>query len=922
MAMAMALSSSREPRAPLRDTYTGRRFQRRHWRRISAAQASDDFMTQILRENPSRVERKCLSGDRMLSLKEWRLQRVPLWSKLLAKIEPLVEKAREVRPQEKKTPETTSQAAKGRSVFLPDLLRAYKGNLYVPEEIFMGHVAEAEEFAREFAELPVMIFQDFVNVMQSDQVAQIKSKGTQFIVELKELSGERSAQAQKWSMQLTEAQAKYVLSQYRGYHHEIQPRFAPTVIQPPPTPNPVSSAISNRLMLELSTVVSLISVAAFAVGKFAAGAASALASVAAFVIFRVLLPTITPIMGPFLSLTMGVVRIILGTGEAGMRTGLLGLFTGFTGFVTSGDLLSALRIIISMIFVIVMMAAFAKFTITRRSRDHQKWDIWQAIEFGQSKPQARVKGSTGVMFKDVAGIDEVVKELQELVVYLKDPERFARMGTKPPHGVLLEGPPGCGKTLLAKAVAGEAGVPFYQMAGSEFVEVLVGVGAARMRDLFLRAKVNRPAVVFIDEIDALGGARSEFHGKRAMDDKTATFHAGTQERETTLNQLLIELDGFDTGKGVIFLGATNRADMLDPALLRPGRFDRRILISPPKASARYEILKVHSEKVKLDSSVDLWPYAKSLNGWSGAELAQLMQESALVAIRKGHKSITRHDVDTAVDRLTIGPEVYGVGRRQSVHRRLASIEIGMAMVAHLLRSTENAEVEPCDRISIVPRGKTYSRTIYHTLDDDAYLFARRPTLIHRLKVMLGARIGEELIYGHDTSTLSAAYLADASWLARKIFSIWNVDGRISMHGERSPWERSSQFGPPTWFEGGLYNDYDLVGQSIDPRMDEDVAVRTKALMEKAYDETLSLLKPYKAALTKALHVIMEKEEMFGEELDVILKRYPSGYQVELVDSEEQPGYLVSDSSDTKLVLELAGGSSKESAWSKNNDTMA
>ncbi|KAC9521249.1 hypothetical protein E3N88_45692 [Mikania micrantha] len=310
--------------------------------------------------------------------------------------------------------------------------------------------------------------------------------------------------------------------------------------------------------------------------------------------------------------------------------------------------------------------------------------------------ETQTMGSTGVTFDDVAGIEIAVEEFQELVKYLKNPELFDKMGIKPPHGVLLEGPPGCGK-------------------------------------------VNKQSVIFIDEIDALATRRQGIFSDKTDD----LYNAATQERETTLNQPLIELDGFDTGKGVIFLGATNRKDLLDPALLRPGRFDRKIRIRPPNAKGRLEILQVHARKVKLSESVDLSVFARNLPGTSffnsyshiqsGAKLAQLLQEAALVAVRNKHKSILQSDVGEAVDRLTVGPKRVALDLGHQGQCRRATTEVGTALTSHLIRRTENADVEPCDRISIHPRGQTLSQVVFNRLDDEKYIFERRPQLLHCLQ---------------------------------------------------------------------------------------------------------------------------------------------------------------------------------------------
>ncbi|MCO5611199.1 hypothetical protein L7F22_065449 [Adiantum nelumboides] len=669
----------------------------------------------------------------------------------------------------------------------------------------------------------------------------------------------------------------------------------PAVVVPAQNPNPVASSISGKVVLELAVASGLIASMAYTVGGFVAALVLAGVSVATVLVAYTVPSLLAPLIWPVRMIVVKILEVI-GTVLFGGFTrdtfgkrGLLGIITSMYRVFTSGDFTTSVRLLAIMIFVGGLMASIARFTLTRRPKDFTKWDLWQAIEFGQSKPQARIEGTTGVLFEDIAGINEVVEELQELVHYLKNPERFNQMGTKPPHGVLLEGPPGCGKTLLAKAIAGEAGVPFYQMAGSEFVEVLVGVGAARVRDLFKRAKINRPSVVFIDEIDALGSARQGSDGGDMEE-----YNAGSQERETTLNQLLIELDGFDTGKGVIFLGATNRRDMLDPALLRPGRFDRKIKVKPPRANGRLEILKVHAKTVKLAPEVDLWAVAKNLPGWTGAELAQLLQEGAMMAVRNGHPHIIQKDLDLAVDRITVGPQRFGVGRGLPVHQRMATLEVGLALTTHILRRLEGAKLEYCERVSIVPRGETLSRTIFERLDDEGYFFERRPQLLHRLQVFLGGRAAEETMYGRDTSNWSVASLRDASWLARKLVTVFNLEGPMTVRGEQPPWTCDVSFtGPPLSFEGWLYEDYGFTERTLNLEMDDDVAKYSEGLMNRMYKKTLTMLQRHRAALTKAIYVILEKEELYGYELDLILDKYPADTPVELVEEEADPAALPS-----------------------------
>ncbi|ONK69171.1 uncharacterized protein A4U43_C05F20080 [Asparagus officinalis] len=648
----------------------------------------------------------------------------------------------------------------------------------------------------------------------------------------------------------------------------------------------LASSISSRMMVELGMVTALIAAAAAVIAGFVGSAVFAVTSF----VYAATIYVVWPLARPFVKLALGIVsniaeriwEYVIDIFSEG------GIISKLSEFYTFGGVSASLEMLKPILLVFVTMVLLVRFTLSRRPKNFRKWDIWQGIEFGQSKPQARVDGSTGVKFNDVAGIDEAVEELQELVRYLKNPELFDKMGIKPPHGVLLEGPPGCGKTLVAKAIAGEAGVPFYQMAGSEFVEVLVGVGSARIRDLFKRAKVNKPSVVFIDEIDALATRRQGIFSEST----NYLYNAATQERETTLNQLLIELDGFDTGKGVIFLGATNRMDLLDPALLRPGRFDRKIRIRPPGAKGRLDILKVHARKVKMSPSVDLSTYAQNLPGWTGAKLAQLMQESALIAVRNRHDSVLQSDIDDAVDRLTVGPRRVGFELGHQGQCRRATTEVGLAITSHLLRRNEDAKVESCERISIIPRGETLSQIVFHRLDEELYMFERRPQLLHRLQVLLGGRAAEEVIYGRDTSKTSLKYLEDATCLARKILTIWNLENPMTIHGEPFPWRKKPTFvGPRLDFEGSLYDDYGLIEPPVNFDLDDRIAERTEELMHEMYGKTVSLLRRHFAALVKTVKVLLDSKEISGDQIEFILNNYPPETPVKLVLDEKNPGSL-------------------------------
>lgn len=858
----------------------------------SSTDTENDFVTRVLKENPSQVEPKFLIGNKLYTLKE----KEDLEKKSSdAGIAEILKKLRLMVGKEKKREEGgVESGVKSEDVYLKDILREHRGKLYVPEQIFRANLSEEEEFDRDFESLPKLNLEDFQKYMKSDKVELLTLKEDtgvpygfrDFIVELKEIPGDKNLQRTKWAMKLDVSQAQAVLEEYTGLRKEIEKQTMSWVGKLPEYPHPVASSISSRMMVELGMLTAVMAAAAVVVGGLLASAVFAVTSFVFAMAVYVVWPMAKPFLKLFLGLIFSVLERVWDNFVEIFSDG--GIFSKLYEVYTFGGVSSSLEMLKPIMLVFLTMVLLVRFTLSRRPKNFRKWDIWQGIEFSQSKPQARVDGSTGVTFNDVAGIEEAVEELQELVKYLKNPELFDKMGIKPPHGVLLEGSPGCGKTLVAKAIAGEAGVPFYQMAGSEFVEVLVGVGSARIRDLFKRAKVNKPSVIFIDEIDALATRRQGIFSGSTND----LYNAATQERETTLNQLLIELDGFDTGKGVIFLGATNRMDLLDPALLRPGRFDRKIRIRPPNAKGRLEILKVHARKVKLSDSVDLSIYAQNLPGWTGAKLAQLLQEAALVAVRRGHNSILQSDVDDAVDRLTVGPKRVGIELGHQGQCRRATTEVGTAMTAHLLRQLENAKVERCDRISINPRGQTLSQVVFHRLDDESYMFERRPQLLHRLQVLLGGRAAEEVIYGRDTSRASVNYLADASWLARKIITIWNLENPMVIHGEPPPWRKRNKFvGPRLDFDGSLYDDYGLIEPPVNFNLDDEVARRTEELISDMYGTTVALLRRHHAALLKTVKVLLNQKEISGEEIDFILNSYPPHTPTSRILEEKDPGSL-------------------------------
>ncbi|KAI7994444.1 hypothetical protein LOK49_LG11G02837 [Camellia lanceoleosa] len=416
----------------------------------SSTDTENDFVTRVLKENPSQVEPKFLIGNKLYTLKE----KEDLEKKSSdAGIAEILKKLRLMVGKEKKREEGgVESGVKSEDVYLKDILREHRGKLYVPEQIFAANLSEEEEFDRDFESLPKLNLEDFQKYMKSDKVKLLTLKEDtgvpygfrDFIVELKEIPGGKNLQRTKWAMKLDVSQAQAVLEEYTGLRKEIEKQTMSWVGKLPEYPHPVASSISSRMMVELGMLTAVMAAAAVVVGGLLASAVDG------------------------------------------------GIFSKLYEVYTFGGVSSSLEMLKPIMLVFLTMVLLVRFTLSRRPKNFRKWDIWQGIEFSQSKPQARVDGSTGVTFNDVAGIEEAVEELQELVKYLKNPELFDKMGIKPPHGVLLEGSPGCGKTLVAKAIAGEAGVPFYQMAGSEFVEVLVGVGSARIRDLFKRAKVNKP----------------------------------------------------------------------------------------------------------------------------------------------------------------------------------------------------------------------------------------------------------------------------------------------------------------------------------------------------------------------------------------------------------------------------------------------
>src|SRR5947207_6998737 len=462
------------------------------------------------------------------------------------------------------------------------------------------------------------------------------------------------------------------------------------------------------------------------------------------------------------------------------------------------------------------------------------------MAIGKSKARVYVETDTKVTFADVAGVDEAKAELQEVVSFLKDPKEHGRLGARMPKGVLLVGPPGTGKTLLAKAVAGEAGVAFFSISGSEFVEMFVGVGAARVRDLFEQARAKAPCIIFIDELDALGRARG------------AGGFGGHDEKEQTLNQLLVELDGFDPMTGLVLLAATNRPEILDPALLRAGRFDRQILVDRPDKIGRLQILKVHAKKIKLAPGVELDQVAALTPGFSGADLANLVNEAALAATRRGGEEIRMDDFNVAVERIVAGLEKKNRLLNPREREIVAHHEMGHAVVASALPGTDAVH-----KISIIPRGIGALGYTIQRPTEDRYLMTREE-LENKMVVLLGGRAAEHVVFG-PLSTGAADDLSKATDIARSMVT------RFGMGTALGPVTYQTE---PSSFLGQAFGSQRLYGEETAREI--DVAVR--GIIEAQFQRARALLATNRALLDEAARVLLAKETLAGEELEGILGR--------------------------------------------------
>ncbi|HKZ52597.1 MAG TPA: ATP-dependent zinc metalloprotease FtsH [Candidatus Acidoferrales bacterium] len=465
----------------------------------------------------------------------------------------------------------------------------------------------------------------------------------------------------------------------------------------------------------------------------------------------------------------------------------------------------------------------------------------KALSFGKSRARLVSSGAKKVTFKDVAGVEEAKEELQEIIEFLKDPQKFQKLGGRIPKGVLLVGPPGTGKTLLARAVAGEANVPFFSISGSDFVEMFVGVGASRVRDLFEQGKKNAPCIIFIDELDAVGRHRG------------AGLGGGHDEREQTLNAMLVEMDGFDSNEGVILMAATNRPDVLDPALLRPGRFDRRIVVPRPDMKGREEILRVHVRKVPLAEDVDLSVLGRGTPGFSGADLANMVNEAALLAARKVQKHVLMNDFEQAKDKVLMGVERRSMIISDEEKRNTAYHEAGHALVAQMMPNTD-----PLHKVTIIPRGMALGVTLQLPVDDK-HTYSK-DFLEDQLAVMMGGRVAEE-IFLNKLTTGAGNDFEQATDLARKMVCEWGM----------------SEMGPLTF---GKKEEAIFLGREIAQHRDysEDTAIRIDAEVKKivmnAYGRARQVVEQNRDGMERIAVALLEREVLDGSDIKLLIEGKP------------------------------------------------
>ena len=465
----------------------------------------------------------------------------------------------------------------------------------------------------------------------------------------------------------------------------------------------------------------------------------------------------------------------------------------------------------------------------------------QAMQFGKTKARFAMEAETGVMFDDVAGVNEAKQDLQEVVTFLKQPEKFTSVGAQIPKGVLLVGPPGTGKTLLAKAIAGEAGVPFFSLSGSEFVEMFVGVGASRVRDLFKRAKENSPCLIFIDEIDAVGRQRG------------AGIGGGNDEREQTLNQLLTEMDGFEGNSGIIIIAATNRPDVLDSALMRPGRFDRQVTVDAPDIKGRLSILKVHARNKKLDPELSLDSIARRTPGFTGADLANLLNEAAILTARRRKETISLSEIDDAVDRIIAGMEGQPLTDGRS-KRLIAYHEVGHALVGSLVK-----DHDPVQKVTLIPRGQAQGLTWFSP--DEEQMLVSRSQLKARIMGALGGRAAEDVVFGYEEVTTGAGGdIQMVASIAKQMVTRYGMSGLGQM---------STGGGSQEVFIGRDLMTRSDTSEGTSKQIDEQV----RGIVMQCYEETLHLVQGQREAMDHLVELLIEKETMDGDEFREILANY-------------------------------------------------
>jgi len=481
----------------------------------------------------------------------------------------------------------------------------------------------------------------------------------------------------------------------------------------------------------------------------------------------------------------------------------------------------------------------------------------KALSFGKSRARLLSTQQKKITFKDVAGVDEAKEELQEIIEFLRDPQRFQKLGGRIPKGVLLVGPPGTGKTLLARAIAGEANVPFFSISGSDFVEMFVGVGASRVRDLFDQGKKNAPCIIFIDEIDAVGRHRG------------AGLGGGHDEREQTLNQLLVEMDGFESNEGVILVAATNRPDVLDPALLRPGRFDRRVIVPRPDVNGRFGILQVHTKKIPLAEDVDLLVIARGTPGFSGADLANVVNEAALLAARQGRKTVLMADFETAKDKVLMGVERKSLVITDEEKKNTAYHEAGHALVASFV-----PHADPLHKVTIIPRGLALGVTM-QLPEDDKHTYTK-DYLESQIAVMMGGRCAEE-IFLHHMTTGAGNDIEQATDLARKMVCEWGMSG----------------LGPLTF---GKKEEQIFLGREIAQHRDfsEETAIHidqeVKRIVEEGYVKAKTILSENRDILVRIAEALLEREVLDAQEVKMLIHGDPLPAKVVVVKppTDEKP----------------------------------